>query len=69
MKASMERILRVNSPELDSDLHESEVVLNSMSLNAEAKVQAAKVRLKPPRRRRTEQPAKAGTCRNRGVSD
>ena len=61
MKASMARILRLDSPELDSDLPESEVVLNSMPLKAEAKVQAAKAGLKPPRRRRAEQRAKAGT--------
>jgi hypothetical protein len=38
-------------------------------MSAEAKVQAAEVGLKPPKRRRAEQPAKAGTDGEGGVSD
>jgi hypothetical protein len=54
MKASMERILRLNLPELDSDLRGAEAAVNTAALNAEAKVQATAVRRKPPRRRRAE---------------
>jgi hypothetical protein len=69
MKASMGPILRLNLPELDSDLRAVEITVKAAALNAEAKVQAIAVEVKPPRRRRAEQPAKAGTFRNRGVSD
>jgi hypothetical protein len=65
----MERILRLNLPELDSDLRGAKAAVNIAPLNAEAKLQAAEVGLKPPRRRRTEQPAKAGTKCSRGVLD
>jgi hypothetical protein len=53
----MGRILRLNLPELDWDLHESEAALTGNSMVAEAKVPAAEAGLKPPRRRRAEQPA------------
>jgi hypothetical protein len=61
MKASMAPILRLNLPELDLDLRAAEAALKAAALSAEAKVQATAVGLKPPRRRRTEQPAIAGT--------
>jgi hypothetical protein len=65
----MERILRLNLPELDLDLHAAEASVKTAALNTEAKLQAAKAGLKPPRRRRAEQPAIAGTDVERGVSD
>jgi hypothetical protein len=65
----MAPILRLNLPELDSDSLSAEAAVKAGTLRAEAKVPAAGAGLKPPRRRRAEQPAKAGTCRNRGVSD
>jgi hypothetical protein len=69
MRASMAPILRLNLLELDSDLRAVEIAVKAGALNAEAKVQATAVGLKPPRRRRTEQPAKASTDGKRGVSD
>jgi hypothetical protein len=69
MRASMAPILRLNLAELDSDLRAAEAAMNIAPLSAEAKVRAAEVGLEPPRRRRAEQPARAGTCRDRGVLD
>jgi hypothetical protein len=69
MRATMAPILRLNMPELDSDLRAAEAAVKSTALNAEAKVQATAVGRKPPRRRRAEQPARAGTEGNRGVSN
>ena len=65
----MKLILRLDMPELDSDLPTAAVAAKTAVLNTEAKVQAAEVELKPPRRRRAEQPAEAGTDSDRGVSD
>jgi hypothetical protein len=69
MQVSMESILRLKSPELDLNLRAAETAVNTAALNTEAKAQAAEVGLKPPRRRRAEQRARAGTESNRGVSE
>ena len=58
-----------NAPKLESDLQSAAVGADRTAMNAEAKVQPAEVGVEPPIRRRAEQPAKAGTERNRGVSD
>jgi hypothetical protein len=63
------RILARDVPQLDLDLNGAEVAANSTAVDAEAKAQATEVGLKPPRRRRAEQPAKAGTNRDRGELD
>jgi hypothetical protein len=54
MRAGMAPILRLNLPELDSDLRAVEIAVKAAALNAEAKVQAIAVEVKPPRRRRAE---------------
>jgi hypothetical protein len=66
---SMGRILARNVPQLDLDLNGIAAALDSTALDAEAKAQATVVGLKPPRCRRAEQPARAGTDRDRGELD
>jgi hypothetical protein len=65
----MGRILARNVPQLDLDLNGIAAAVDSAALDAEAKVQATAVGLNPPRRRRAEQPAKAGTDHGRGEVD